>query len=898
MARTITAVGVLLLLALSIAPARAQDGGFGEREMKGIEQALHAINLEPADLGYQKGPLPKDASRLPLVDYLLRHPIEVPKVADELIAPIRSSTRPSEIFRVLVAQLPDGAGLSTDDLEPLAFELPEAQAKGLPEGFAKTLSRLAGAYRASRQEREKAFSALAPEQRKLLENNVLALVVQEEELGFKLPPDLEKDPAPLWQALDLIKWRPIWRSGLFLMLEIERACDELKGKATDWRGTVRVATPEGVIELSGYGPDRHAERAAIIIDLGGDDIYAGPATQAWIVDMGGNDVYRGGAASLGAGILDVRVLWDQEGDDFYEGTCLTEGFGAFGVGILLDDKGNDTYRALMFAQSCSRTWGVGLLADRAGNDVYQAGGKVIHKPLLVEQGYTQGMAQGFSMGYRAEGNWPDRSGGIGILWDGGGDDTYTGGTFVQGSSYWFSFGLLVDDAGNDTYSGQFYAQAAAIHLTVAALIDGGGNDCYVVHGEVGHAFAHDWGVAVLWDKAGDDVYAGGQSIPGFGRFGGVGIFVDSEGDDHYQGPPGLSNPGQTGCVGLFLDLGGNDQYGRGLSDGGLSLKRWSIALDVADPPKAGLADPKEQGTVPRNNPEKWHDAIGSRPLATPEELEKIYTDAALWNVGASREPAWIARRKLIEMGLPAAAWMVDKKLPAAQTLDLVALDAVLKEVGPETGKLLLAPLGSSTVTTVQNALRLVSSIKAQDAHDEVMKLIVGDQAVRRPAISAAGALRLKEAVPQIVESSKDLDSYGNFVCATALGNIGDPAALPWLLKNLDGVELLVREASADALVKLGVDALPALSEVALGAKTAPARVALRALGAIDKPESLPVLLQRAGDADWGVRLTVLLVLKGMKTEGAKQAFDDTLAKEKDPRIKSAIENLDPAKSKW
>jgi HEAT repeat protein len=75
-------------------------------------------------------------------------------------------------------------------------------------------------------------------------------------------------------------------------------------------------------------------------------------------------------------------------------------------------------------------------------------------------------------------------------------------------------------------------------------------------------------------------------------------------------------------------------------------------------------------------------------------------------------------------------------------------------------------------------------------------------------------------------------------------------------------------------------------------------VALAALGRIDRPECLAVLRDRAADADWGVRLTVLLALKGMTTSGASDAFKAVLASEKDARITSAIENLEPARSKW
>ncbi|MBI3725370.1 HEAT repeat domain-containing protein, partial [bacterium] len=760
---------------------------------------------------------------------------------------------------------------------------------------APILARLAGAYRTSRREREKAFAGLSPEQRKLLDENLVALVVEEDEFGFRLSPALQQDQRPLWAALDLVKWGPIWRSGLFLMLEIERACEGLKPLRGDWRGTVRIETPEGAIELSGIGPDRHEQAAAIIIDLGGDDSYVGAACQAWIVDMGGNDRYRGGSVSLGAGILDVRVLWDQEGDDIYEGEAMTEGFGAFGIGLLLDDKGNDTYRAQLYAQGASRTWGAGMLADRTGDDLYQAGGRVIHKPLLEKERATFGMAQGFSIGYR-----PDRSGGIGILWDGAGDDVYMGGTYTQGASYWFSFGLLVDDSGNDRYTAFYYSQASAMHLTVAALIDGAGNDIYAAHMGAVHAIGHDWGVALLWDKGGNDVYSG-DSAPGVGVANGIGIFVDSGGDDRYVGPPGVANPARdSGSVAIFVDLGGKDRYGRGLSDGGLALhSRWGVARDFEDPPApAAPKDPTAEGTVPATDPQKWHGAVGSRAVGTDAELEKLYEEASLWAVGSTRDRAWTARRALVEIGLPAARFMVEKKLASAQSLNIEAFTAVLGEIGAESGKLLVEPLRSKDRATLENALRLVVSLRATDARDEVLRLLKESREMRRAAIGAAGALALKEAVPIIVDSAKELDAFGHLSVAKALGQIGDASAVPWLAKNFEDAELPVREASADALVKIGQPALETLAKLARSTKTIPSRLALRALGELDKPESLGALRERSGDPDWGVRLSVLVALKGMKTDGAELAYKETLAKEKDPRVTRAIESLDTSRDKW
>lgn len=870
-----------LLLAVGCQQAgRAQEGaaprpssGFPPRELAAIEEALDAVNLKPADLGYRKGPI-EDAFRLPIVHRLLHDPLAIPATADALVAPGRAGAKPSDTLRLAAAQLPGGA-LAIDDLKPAAVDAADP-----------VVARLAGAWVSSRRERELAFAGLSPAERALLEANIAAFVAEEEGLGFKLPPEIEKDPAPMWKAIGAVRWAHLWRSGLFLMAEVERAADALP-KAPH---PVRIETPEGVVEIAGVGHDRHELPAGLILDAGGDDTYVGPACQAWIADLGGHDRYRAGSRALGSGILDVCVVWDRAGDDAYEAEALAEGFGAFGLGALFDDGGNDTYRLQLYGQGASRTWGAGLLADRTGDDVYQAGGRVIHKPLLEKERATFGFAQGFSIGYR-----PDHSGGLAWLWDGAGDDVYIGGTYTQGASYWFSFSFLADDTGNDRYTAFYYSQASAMHLTVAALIDGAGLDVYACHMGAIHAIGHDWGVALLWDKGGNDVYAG-DSAPCVGVANGIGIFVDGGGDDRYSGPPASANPARdSGSVALFLDLGGKDKYGRGLRDGGIAVReRWGVARDVEEPPEpAPTPGAEPQGKVPLKDPQKWHDAVGSRPVPPEEELAKLYDEASLWAVGSTRDRAWIGRRALIEIGLPAAEWMVRHRLAAAQSLHIEAFDQVFREIGEGTGKLLIAPLKSESRQEVENALRLVTQLKAVETREEIVRLL-RDPNVRRAAIAAAGALQLKEAVPVLIESTRRMDPFGRLVIAKALGQIGDGSATAWLAGNFEGEELPVREASADALVK--IKDLPALLKLAeTGSRTA-SRLALKALGRIEAPEALAMLSSKASDADWGVRLSALIALKGSPA-GAK-AFEEAKAREKDARVLRALEGLDTSRDGW
>jgi len=227
--------------------------GFGPRELKAIEETLYTINVRPSDLGYRKGPLPVDPCRLPLIQKLMSDPISIPAQADRLMAPLRRQARPSEVMALLAAEMPGGAKLDVSNLKPLEVTLTPEQAKDIPDWLRPIIVRLAGAYRASRAERDKAFADLKPQDRTLLLDNINGFL-QEEDLGFKLDKGIEKDPAPYWKIIESVKYEHIWRSGLYMMREIEVACDALKKASPqwkDWKGVARLATPEGDVVIGG-----------------------------------------------------------------------------------------------------------------------------------------------------------------------------------------------------------------------------------------------------------------------------------------------------------------------------------------------------------------------------------------------------------------------------------------------------------------------------------------------------------------------------------------------------------------------------------------------------------------------------------------------------------------------
>jgi len=89
------------------------------------------------------------------------------------------------------------------------------------------------------------------------------------------------------------------------------------------------------------------------------------------------------------------------------------------------------------------TGGVGLLWDRGGDDSYAAAGLVD----AYDRGGGVSMAQGAATGLRTM-----LGGGAGILRDDSGNDHYEAQMFAQGTGYYYGVGLLWDRGGADHYA--------------------------------------------------------------------------------------------------------------------------------------------------------------------------------------------------------------------------------------------------------------------------------------------------------------------------------------------------------------------------------------------------------------------------------------------------------------
>jgi hypothetical protein len=312
----------------------------------------------------------------------------------------------------------------------------------------------------------------------------------------------------------------------------------------------------GAIIVGGPGNNRYTGPAALIIDTGGDNVYALPPGDPVrvIIDLEGNDQYLGGAdGQAGGAVFGVSLLVDHGGDDLYTGGRVSQGAAVLGVGMLVDHGGNDRfvaqelaqgaalggvgvllnlggdnqYLASKFAQGYGGGLGAGLLHDKAGNDFYLSGLK--HRSSYGEPGHFQSFSQGVGMGFRGS-----LAGGLGWLVDTAGNDDYQGGHFSQGVGYFLGLGLLLDLAGNDRYRGGRYSQGAAAHLGAGILIDLAGDDDYAGKVSASQGAAWDLALGMLIDCAGDDRHRANEFGLGAAAQNAIGIFVGPEGQNQYR----------------------------------------------------------------------------------------------------------------------------------------------------------------------------------------------------------------------------------------------------------------------------------------------------------------------------------------------------------------------------
>jgi PDZ domain-containing protein len=346
---------------------------------------------------------------------------------------------------------------------------------------------------------------------------------------------------------------------------------------------------------NGAGASRNGHPFTMVIDFSGNDVYttgedyaqgAGILGGGFLIDLGGDDQYLSKSFGQGAGVLGVGMLIDMGGDDVYRCHSFCQGAGFMGIGLIAESGGNDQYSAAIYSQGFGFIRGMGLILEGEGNDRFFAGG-VYRDHREPGKAYLS-MSQGFGFGLRPWRTLAGASGGIGILDDAQGNDTYLGDYFSQGAGYWYSLGILNDSAGHDLYTAGRYSQGAGIHLAAGILRDTAGDDHYLARYGVAQGCGHDLAVGFLLDNGGDDRYVGGTLAQGAGNANGFGVLSDNGGDDEYylhdegQGHGETETFRELDSFGILVDTGGGeDRYSLGGLNNKVSLRtQWGVQADL------------------------------------------------------------------------------------------------------------------------------------------------------------------------------------------------------------------------------------------------------------------------------------------------------------------------------
>ncbi|MBQ3333913.1 MAG: hypothetical protein IJG83_10885, partial [Thermoguttaceae bacterium] len=270
--------------------------------------------------------------------------------------------------------------------------------------------------------------------------------------------------------------------------------------------------------------------------------------------------------------------------------------------------------AALLAQGLGNPRGFGLLFDQAGDDYYYVGG--YYEDSYPEHPGYDGWGQGIGSGVRGV-----ACGGIGVLLEGEGNDTYEYDYFGHGGGYWMALGFLRDFSGDDVRVGatlksytnnartqerwQRFSNGFGCHYALGFLFDDAGNDRY--NGTImGLGMAWDLSGGFLVDFSGDDAYeATGGLTQGSGAEGSLGFLLDYRGEDRYLGRgQGYASGGITyhqayDCGGNFsfvVDHGGADQDGCGAKNNLMSQRGTPQGFIIDRPTDEELAAAGEEDT--------------------------------------------------------------------------------------------------------------------------------------------------------------------------------------------------------------------------------------------------------------------------------------------------------------
>ena len=194
-------------------------------------------------------------------------------------------------------------------------------------------------------------------------------------------------------------------------------------------------------------------------------------------------------------------------------------------------------------------------------------------------------------------------------------------------------------------------------------------------------------------------------------------------------------------------------------------------------------------------------------------------------------------------------------------------------------------LGAREVPVAAMAAWALGEIEHRASVPALRRALTHDAAtVRLTAAWALGSIEDPVAVPDLeARASSDSDRRVKLAAIHALGDIGSARALDGLVRLVDGRDLEVSVAAAEAIASIGdlEAAPPALIRAAESSHVPLRHAALSVLVEIEDPALAPVLLAHVTDADPDVRAAVIEALGELKARVAipaiRRALTDPVA---------------------
>ncbi len=578
---------------------------------------------------------------------------------------------------------------------------------------------------------------------------------------------------------------------------------------------LEAETDWGRIAIGTMGRDFYDGDYAVIIDPGGDDYYnIGMNTDYlhpmyWLIDVNGDDTYRSdeihglfssfwglGVSADFAGndiysandylfsaVMGFNCHVDDDGDDIYAGGLHSIAAASFGYALLTDNGGDDSYDITQFGQGYAGPLSCAVLADYDGDDIYNAGRKYYHAPLAPFD--HRSMAQGFGFGLR-----PYLGGGIGVLFDGQGNDHFNGGVYSQAVAYWYALGIIIDKSGNDFYDAVYYPQGSGIHLAGGFLFDNEGEDHYYSKHGPGQGAAHDYAVGFLIDRSGDDSYSveGGN---GLALTNSVALFLDVKGNDRYE-RFNKSNFGHTnvardaGGIGLFIDTGGEDNYNssKAINDSTWISGTYGLGLDIdlfEDIDKVEEAAMEEASV-----------------LDTTASIDEIFAVAAQWGVGSGKKRVEQAGLILLQRDDEAAKYIYNEQLGTKSGLTYRAIKnyTLKSEVFPD---FLLKALTHEDSLWNKNAIAFLSEI-GDSIYIDTLTTFISKKKYVNTVLSALGGFKCDKAVNILKDYAEDDSERRRIIVARSLKEIDIPLSRKYLYQMKNDKSFLIK-----TMIKLAKD---------------------------------------------------------------------------------------------